>query len=1500
MTETMDEIMKRTLQSEMDSAFAQSLAMLIQGHQAELQRLHLDYAERFRQTETKRLRLEAELDALDEKLGNKEEIHRQEINQLRLELSGLQQANASLLADVASLRARLEAAETARDRLDSERQNLMDRVAAHHQEIVSLHAEIKSVSEKASAFSVRVTDADAQNQRLKKEAEELVAQLQHEKSLAMRVQQALEEQINLLTKQLGDFKKELSDNRQELADHKQQLADCEQELNDVKNEQILLASSCATLTKTADSCKLALQNANKRLSDSEEQLNQARFQLQTASEELEQQKLKAAQLVDQQLFMQQELNSCRTSLLDAQVREEKLRTSTSYQLGSSLVRAFRSRAGLIGLPGNLLNIYRASRNKRSVVKTVEQGGQGISSGFAEIDTVFTVQGVAAAEEYAYKNYANQRTLSLVLTHLAKLSLKIYPAEAVRLGKAALQLDDRPFRRKWLSFLLFDTGAITEAFLTLNALPSDHTLTSSERNKANYIRGCYNLFTADIGVPNADPDQVYEPLAKSIMYVASSSLPYHTTGYTLRTQNVVKTIAHGDWKLTCVTRPGYPYDRPDVTTSQDSVISQVDGIQYELLPGPHRRKIPLDEYFVESAKAIVARAKEAKAAVIHAASNYEAAIPALLAAKTLGVPFVYEVRGLWEYTSASKNVGWEQTERFELDKKLESFAASNADAVLTLTNGLADELIERGVEKSKISLAVNAIDPQEFVPAERDVVLTKSLGLKNDHFVIGYIGSIVAYEGLDDLLRAFAIVAGKLPNARLLIVGDGDTLPVLRHQAEQLEHSDKIIFTGKVPHAKVQKYFSLLNVVCLPRKNVKVCQLVSPLKPLEAMAMKVPLIVSDVAALKEMVIPGETGLVHVANDEQSLARSIISIANDKPMAEKLADNAHRLVIESRTWTQVGEVINGTYLKLTQPSQSASSEQSARSSETSPLKAEIMPIEIPPGRNSMSAEEKALLDEKLLLSYLSGGAADVLSFLDAQLTGRSDKFKAFCQLKAANLVLSYGDLGEAAKLTELALANDESVSTLRSAVRIYYKSASLERAKELAEMLQASTGITEADINLFNEVKGRLDLATWAKQPSEQCVLPLVKGRVLNVLAFSLPYTSVGYATRSHGLAVGIKNSGWDIRPYTRPGFPFDFKAELQGQELPTADEIDGIVYRRLFDAARHGMNEVEYLIHSVQLWEKVIEEELPEIVHAASNYVTALPAMIAARRKGIPFIYEVRGFWEITRSSRDNNFVNTDKYRFMELFETLVSCHADHVITITSAMKDELIIRGVPAEKISIAYNSVDPARFTPAPKNITLAERLGIPKDVPVIGYIGSFVDYEGLDDLVRAAAGLKAEGHDFRLLLVGDGAVFESLQQQVTELELEGFVIMTGRVPHDEVEDYYSLIDIAPFPRKPWEVCELVSPLKPFEAMALEKAVVASNTKALLEIVDHNRNGMVFQKGDAKSLQETLGTLLSDPAQRTQLGRNAREWINSERSWDVAGKTVVQSYSAVPSSVNS
>ena len=542
--------------------------------------------------------------------------------------------------------------------------------------------------------------------------------------------------------------------------------------------------------------------------------------------------------------------------------------------------------------------------------------------------------------------------------------------------------------------------------------------------------------------------------------------------------------------------------------------------------------------------------------------------------------------------------------------------------------------------------------------------------------------------------------------------------------------------------------------------------------------------------------------------------------------------------------------------------------------------------------MTAEEKTLFDKKLEYAMKTGGIPALDTLLEKQVAGRSLQFVAFCQLRAATVALANGHVVYASRTADIALKNDPAAATVRGAARLYYDAGLLERANPLVdrlESMQETVGV--GDRRLIDEARGQTQLAAWATEPAASRSLPVIKGRVLNVLAFSLPYTSVGYATRSHGLAIGIKNAGWDIRPYTRPCFPYDLKPELEGQTLPEQDDIDGITYRRIFDFERQGMNEVKYLQAAISCLTRVIEKEQPEVVHAASNYVTALPALIAARRLGVPFVYEMRGFWEVTRSSRDEAFENTPKYRFMKQFDSLVARHADHVITITTAMKEQLLARGVSAGKVSIAFNSVDPARFTPRVPNKTLAEKLGIPEAVPVIGYVGSFVDYEGLDDLITASAGLKQAGRDFRLLLVGDGAAFESLREQVHKLALEDKTILTGRVPHEEVEDYYSLIDIAPFPRKPWKVCELVSPLKPFEAMALEKVVVVSSTRALMEIVDHERTGFVFEQGNVDSLRDVLDLLIHQPEKRVNIGKTAREWIVRERSWDVAGKVCVDSY---------
>lgn len=939
-------------------------------------------------------------------------------------------------------------------------------------------------------------------------------------------------------------------------------------------------------------------------------------------------------------------------------------------------------------------------------------------------------------------------------------------------------------------------------------------------------------------------------------------------------------------MICVTRPGYPEDRLDCQSADSDAPRTIDGVTYMALPGPHRRKLGLDQYLHKSADVLAEKARTEKVAAIHAASNYESALPALMAARQLGIPFVYEVRGLWEYTAASKILGWEHSQRFELESGLEALTAQHADRVFTLTCALANELTKRGVDKEKVVLTPNAVDPAVWVPTVRKPELASTLGIYESDFVIGYVGSIVAYEGLDDFIDAMLLLQTRLPQAKALIVGDGDVVPELKRLVAVRGLADRIIFCGKVVPEQIRDYYALLDVIALPRKPYKVCQLVSPLKPLEAMALGIPLVVSDVSALREMVKDGETGLVHLAGNARSLADCIELLAKQPLMRQRLVDNAQRYATTQRTWQQVAQDIAGIYRTLfTTTADRTSSIVDIVNS------IDLTPIALAPGKNVLNDEEKVSFNLKLIHAVRQG-TQPLRDFLANQCEGRSNKFTAFCQLRAAQVCLDAGAESEARALAEAALHEDVTATVLRGAARVFYNAAQLERAQALVSQLeQALKEVKASDRQFIDKVRSYAQLAAWAAQPAQPHSIPAAPKRVLNLLAFSLPYTSVGYATRSHGLAIGIKNAGWDIRPYTRPGFPSDFKPELEGQTLPTEDEIDGITYRRIFDFSRKEMSEVQYLHAAIAHYEAIIRAEQPEVVHAASNYVTALPALIAARRLGVPFVYEIRGFWEITRSSRDEHFENTPKYRFMQLFERLTASHADGVITITSAMKEELMARGVLEQRIAIAYNSVDPVRFVPRPPDAALAAELGIPANVPVIGYIGSFVDYEGLDDLITACAGLKQEGHDFRLLLVGDGAVFEDLKRQVAECGLGDKTILTGRVPHERVEDYYSLIDIAPFPRKPWEVCELVSPLKPYEAMALEKTVVVSSTRALTEIVRHESNGLVFAKGEVQDLQVKLAQLLADGDLRASLGKTARQWIEQERSWDVAGRVCTDVY---------
>jgi glycosyltransferase involved in cell wall biosynthesis len=480
-------------------------------------------------------------------------------------------------------------------------------------------------------------------------------------------------------------------------------------------------------------------------------------------------------------------------------------------------------------------------------------------------------------------------------------------------------------------------------------------------------------------------------------------------------------------------------------------------------------------------------------------------------------------------------------------------------------------------------------------------------------------------------------------------------------------------------------------------------------------------------------------------------------------------------------------------------------------------------------------------------------------------------------------------EVAELSDSVADRAEHLTALYEAMRLHdaeHVARQLPPPSELPAQAQKAA----VAVGGYSALLGELAWADPAAQRSDG----RVSGRVVSFLHNSLPYSNGGYATRAHGLLTALRGTGIDVRAYTRPGYPMDLVKNFKGINLLTEDVIDDLPYRRIFDGATRRMPEASYMQATADAFTRVLDEEEPELVHGRSTYVVSMPALMAARRRGVPFVYEVSGLWEVVHASRDDANARAAQIRRIKYLETVVACQADHVFTLTSAMRDELIARGVQSDNIAVAPNSVDPARFTPVSRDDRLAEAINFPPGVPVIGYIGSFQDYEGLDDLLDAVTSLRARGVAFRALLVGDGTMLKPLQREVERRDLADWVHMPGRVPFEQVRGYYSLVDIAAFPRKAWPVCEMVSPMKPFEAMALEKVIVVSSVAALREIVNDGHTGLVFDKGDVSSLTATLERAVLDSDLRADIGRKARSWIHEHRSWDRAARTVVDGYAKV------
>lgn len=387
------------------------------------------------------------------------------------------------------------------------------------------------------------------------------------------------------------------------------------------------------------------------------------------------------------------------------------------------------------------------------------------------------------------------------------------------------------------------------------------------------------------------------------------------------------------------------------------------------------------------------------------------------------------------------------------------------------------------------------------------------------------------------------------------------------------------------------------------------------------------------------------------------------------------------------------------------------------------------------------------------------------------------------------------------------------------------------------------------------------------------------RRLYALWRSVPHDTNGYATRSHYLLRALLEAGEDVIPATRLGYPWDGNGA--DDATPAVETVDGVPYLHLGGATSHRktMTTAAYIRECGERIAQVAAAAEVGLIHAASNWMIALPALHAARLLGVPFCYEVRGLWEITRASHTIDYKRTEHYRLFERMEGFVARQADLTYAITPGVRNELGRRGVDTGRVRIAPNGCDTTRFTPQPPDLELAAELGITGQM-VFGYIGSFVHYEGIQDLCQAAVNLHGRGLDFRLILVGDGPDWAAVKSFCDSHEHGGKILLLGRVPFQDVPRYYSLIKVAAFPRKSYEITEMVSPLKPFEAMAMGKPVIGSDVAAIADIIRHGDTGWLFPKDDVAALTAVMEHAIAAPEVVARLALGARGFIEEHHDW--------------------
>jgi PEP-CTERM/exosortase A-associated glycosyltransferase len=382
-------------------------------------------------------------------------------------------------------------------------------------------------------------------------------------------------------------------------------------------------------------------------------------------------------------------------------------------------------------------------------------------------------------------------------------------------------------------------------------------------------------------------------------------------------------------------------------------------------------------------------------------------------------------------------------------------------------------------------------------------------------------------------------------------------------------------------------------------------------------------------------------------------------------------------------------------------------------------------------------------------------------------------------------------------------------------------------------------------------------------------------ILHVLDHSIPLHS-GYTFRTRNILLQQRALGWQTSHIT---------STKQGPVTTDFECIDGLDFYRTpltnnLLSRIPLMNQAEVIRTLRNRLVEVVAQVQPDVIHAHSPALNGLAAISAARKFNIPVVYECRAFWEDAAVDHGTSRESGLRYRLTRAMETRVFQQADAVTTICEGLKGDIEARGIEAGKITVIPNAVDTSHFAfDKPQNAALGEKLGLTGKT-VLGFIGSFYGYEGIPLIVQALPTLLVANPNIALLLVGGGPDEDYIRSEARRLNVEHAIVFTGRVPHNEVDEYYSLVDILVYPRLSMRLTDLVTPLKPLEAMAQGKLMVASDVGGHRELIKHNKTGVLFTANSVAGLAEAVQQLMTRQGDWQQMREAGRHYVDTERNW--------------------